>query len=192
MKIPANLPGPLTPTTATGENGSTSLMIAPYKNVRKYHRRKKPKPEKVKPAKAKLPNGWYFRKKFYGKRKDFIKMQPGKNKESRKKLRGARNKEAVRLALLKLQAELDAAFGVGRMKARLGGKILYSKPAGPHRLVIFTHDVCSIMGMDPRPAGRYLTRLRKEYKKRRGELVTLEEFLRYSKLAKEDVIPHLK
>jgi len=78
------------------------------------------------------------------------------------------------------------------MKARLGSKIQYSKPAGPHRLVIYTHDVCSILGNDRRPAAQYLTRLRKEYKKRRGELVTLEEFLRYSKLAKEDVIPHLK
>ena len=78
------------------------------------------------------------------------------------------------------------------MKARLGGKILYSKPAGPHRLVIFTQDVCSVLGMDRRPAGRYLTRLRKKLKLPRGALVPLKEFCEHAHLHEEDVIPHLK
>ena len=192
MKPPANLRVPLIPATATGENGSMSSIVAIYKNVRKYHRRKKIKPEKAKPAKAKLPNGKYFRKPFYMKRKDFEKMQPGKDKESRKKIRGARNKEAVKQTLLKLQAELDVMFGVGKMKASLKGKILYSKPAGPHRLVVFTQDVCSILGLEPRPAGQYLTRIRKKLKMPRGAFVPLREFCEHAHLHEEDVIPHLK
>ena len=119
-------------------------------------------------------------------------MQPGKDKESRKKIRGARKKEAAKIAWLAEQAEIQKIFEqTGRKLKRLGTK-MFSMPAGPHRLVIYTHDVCSIMGMDRRPATRYLTRLRKKNKKPRGELVTLREFLEYSKLTEEDVVPHLK
>jgi hypothetical protein len=193
MKIPTNLPGTSNRPYTNEENTLTALATESYKSVGRNHRRKKkPKAEKVKPAKATLPNGWYFWKPERMKRSALRKMNPGKFKEPRKKLRGAKNKEAARLALLKLQAELDKAFGVGRMKARPGGKILCCMDPGPHRLIIFTHDLYSIMGMDPRPASRYLTRLRKEKNKPRGSLVTLREFCEYSKLKEEDVIPHLK
>ncbi len=192
MKIAATLPTASSRPSAREENTLTALTTESFKPVWRNHRRKKkPKAEKVKPAKAILPNGWYFMKPEHMKRSEFRKMAPGKCKESRKKLRGARNKEAVRLELLKLQAELDKAFGVGRMKARLGGKILACMDPGPHRLIIFTTDLYSIFGMDPRPASRYLTRLRKEKNKPRRSLVTLREFLEYSKLKEEDVIPHL-
>lgn len=193
MKIPTTLRTPSNRPSAREENTLTELDTESFKSVGRNHRRKKkPKAQKIKPAKAKLPNGWYFWKPERMKRSDFRKMWPGKCKEPRKKLRGARNKEAVRLALLKLQAELDAAFGVGRMKARLGGEILCCMDPEPHRLIIWTHDLYSILGMDPRPASRYLTRLRKEKNKPKRSLVTLREFCEYSKLKEEDVIPHLK
>jgi hypothetical protein len=193
MITAANLPGTLMPLPANREKISTALATEPFKKVRKNHQRKKKlKPEKVKPAKAKLPNGNYFWKKFYMKRKDFKKMQPGKDKEPRKKMRGARNKEAARLAWQEEQAEIQRVFGHREKKPHRIGKPMYSKPAGPHRLVIYTQDICSIMGMDRRPAGRYLTRLRKKLKMPRGSLVPLSEFLNYSKLREEDVIPHLK
>jgi hypothetical protein len=183
MKIVANLPTASNRHFAREENALTEPAAESFKSIRRNHRRKKkPKAEKVKPAKAILPNGWYFGKPEHMKRSEFRKMGPGKSKEPRKKLRGARQKEAARLALLKLQAELDKAFGVGRMKARLGGKILACMDPGPHRLIIFTTDLYSIFGMDPRPASRYLSRLRKEKNKPPRSLVTLRE---------EDVIPHL-
>jgi hypothetical protein len=127
MKIAANLPTASNRPSAREENTLTEPAAESFKSIRRNHRRKKkPKAQKIKPAKAKLPNGWYFWKPEHMKRSEFRKMAPGKCKEPRKKLRGARNKEAVRLALLKLQAELDAAFGVGRMKARLNGKKFYA------------------------------------------------------------------
>lgn len=192
MKIAANLPIASNPSFAREENTLTALITESFKTVKRNHRRKKkPKAEKVKPAKAKLPNGWYFWKPEHMKRSEFKKMHPGNCKEPRKKLRGARKKEAAKIAWLAEQAEIQKIFEqTGRKLKRLGQK-MYCMDPGPHRLIIFTHDLYSIMGMDPRPASRYLTRLRKAKNKPRGSLVTLREFLEYSNLKEEDVIPHL-
>jgi hypothetical protein len=193
MEIAANLPIASNPPFAREENTLTALITAPFKPVGRNHRRKKkPKAEKVKPAKAKLPNGWYFRKPEHMKRSEFRKMAPGKCKEPRKKLRGIRQKQAAKNAWLAEQAEIKLIFEkTGRKMKRLGQK-MYCMDPGPHRLIIFPHDLYSIMGLDPRPASRYLTRLRKKLNKPRGSLVTVREFLEHSNLKIEDVIPHLK
>jgi hypothetical protein len=193
MKMAANLPIASNPAFAREENTLTALITESFKPVRRNHRRKKKlKTEKVKPAKAKLPNGWYFRKPEHMKRSEFRKMAPGKSKEPRKKLRGARQKQAAKNAWLAEQAEIKLIFEkTGRKLKRLGQK-MYCMDPGPHRLIIFPHDLYSILGLDPRPASRYLTRLRKKLNKPRGSLVTVREFLEHSNLKIEDVIPHLK
>lgn len=168
----------------------------PPKSIKKYHRRKKkPKPSKIKPAKAKLPNGDYFIKYAWEKRSVRRKERSFKRciKESQAKLRGKRKKEAWRQAWLADEKEkqmLKEQYGIV-IKGRLGKK-MYSKPAPPHRLVIYTQDICSIMGFQTRPARDYLTRLRKEKKLPKRSLVTFRDFIDYSGLLPEDVIPHLK
>lgn len=168
----------------------------PIRKINKKHRRKKKiKPPKVKPAKAKLPNGRYFIKHSWEKRSIRRKQRSHKRwiKESQAKLRGKRKKEAYRQAWLEDEKEkqmLKERYGIV-IRGRLGKK-MYSKPAPPHRLVIYTQDICSIFGLQPRQARRYLTRLRKRKGIPPRSMVTFRQFIEYSGQPEEDVIPHLK
>jgi hypothetical protein len=168
----------------------------PPKSIKKYHRRKKkPKPPKVKPAKAILPDGLYFFKNAWEKRSVRRKERSYKRciKQSRAKLRGKRKKEVRRQAWLAEEKEkqmLKEQYGIV-INGRLGKK-MYSKPASPHRLIIYPEDICSIMGLRPRPAREYLTRLRKEKDLPKRSPVPFRAFIEYTGLLPEDVIPHLK
>ena len=95
--------------------------------------------------------------------------------EEKKKLRGASKKEAARIEKLLYPK----------------GRPMYSMPAPKHRQVVFAKDIQNIVGLDPRPASRYLTRLRKKLGKPRGGYVTLTEFCDNTSFTKEDVIPYL-
>jgi hypothetical protein len=57
----------------------------------------------------------------------------------------------------------------------------------PNRIVIYPKDVMNITGRRDRTARKLLTRIRKKFKKKRGEFITLEEFCGYTGLKQEHV-----
>ena len=67
-----------------------------------------------------------------------------------------------------------------------------SRPAPDYRSIIFPGDICNLMHLDPRPASRYLTRIRKRLGKPRGEIITLKEFCSVTPWTEEEVIPYLR
>lgn len=154
---------------------SFNSIVLPIRRLKKYHRlKKKPKPEKIKPAKAKLPNGRYFHKVIRGNLKKYMAQRKREN-EQKEKLRGAKKKEAARIEKLLYPK----------------GRPMYSMPAPKHRQIIFAKDVERLTGLDPRAASRYLTRVRKKIGRPRAAWVTLTEFVDNTSFTKEDVIPYL-
>jgi hypothetical protein len=151
---------------------TSHLLIRRFK---KHHRPvKKPQPPKIKPAKAKLPNGRYFHKVIRGGLKKYVARMKRENEEE-KKLRGARKKEAARIEKLLYPK----------------GRAMYSMPAPKHRQIVCSKDIQNLMHIDPRPASRYLTKIRKKIGKKRGGWITLTEFCDNTPFTKEDVIPYL-
>lgn len=113
--------------------------------------------------------GWAFNSRTrYHKLKDPFKP-------NKKKIRGARKKEAIRL-----EKELNPK-----------GRKMYKKPAPEHRSFVCSKDIEKLMHLDPRPARRYLTRVRKLLKKPPREIVTLSEFCKATPWKEEEVIPYL-
>jgi len=150
-------------------------IVLPIRRYKKYHRpRSKPQPAKIKPAKAKLPNGRYFHKVITGGLKKYL-AQRKRDDEQKKKVRGAKKKEAARMEKLLYPK----------------GRPMYSMPAPKHRQIVWAKDVEKLTGQNPRAASRYLTKVRKLAGKPRGAFVTLTEFCDNTPFTKEDVIPYL-
>src|SRR5688572_20585614 len=145
MRIATTPPGKSTVLNSGTDNSVVSPATKTLRNLKKYHRRKaKPGPEKVKPRKAKLPDGKYFEKKE--------RLSPKEKKEMHheikniKKIRGARKKEAVRLYKIEFP----------------NGELMACKDGPPYRSFIVSKDIEKLMHLNPRPARNYLTRVRKK------------------------------
>ncbi|WP_207515082.1 hypothetical protein [Longitalea luteola] len=156
----------------------------PDKRFKRYHRKqKKEAPLKQDRVKVKLPDGLYFRKdqlskghvlefmpfKKYFKKKD-IKLQ-----EKKKKLRGARKKEAARLYKLK--------YPLGEPRA--------SRPAPPYRGDIDTSVLQRFHNLSPRSARRRLNTVKKHLGKQRDHVLTVNEYCKHKNIPLEDIIPYL-
>ncbi|THU32912.1 hypothetical protein FAM09_26030 [Niastella caeni] len=143
-------------------------IIKPGRFVR-YHRTKaKPAPPKVKPRKAKLPNGKYFEK---------IKLERlEKDKPDKRKLRGAKKKEALRLY------KLNNPKGILRA----------SKPAPDYRGIIKPCDLEKFMHLTPRNARRVHSKILKLLGKEKHHLLTVGEFCKHKNIPKEEIIPYLR
>jgi hypothetical protein len=142
--------------------------------LKRYHRKEKqPAPPKKKPKKAILPNGKYFHKVAWVSLKKLAKAD---KREGRKKLRGAKKKEAARVYKL--------MFPKGEPMACKKGPDYFS--------IIYPGVICKMRDMNPRAASRYLTKIRKKLGKPRGEIITLKEFCKATPFTEEEVIPYLK
>ena len=57
----------------------------------------------------------------------------------------------------------------------------------PNRIVIYAKDVMNITGRKERAARKLLARIRKKYKKKKGEFISIDEFCEFTSLKKESV-----
>jgi len=57
----------------------------------------------------------------------------------------------------------------------------------PNRIVIYAKDIMNITGRKERAARKLLAQIRKKYKKRRGEFISIDEFCEFTSLKKESV-----
>lgn len=62
----------------------------------------------------------------------------------------------------------------------------------PNRIVIYAKDVMNITGRKERAARKLLARIRKKYKKKRGEFISIDEFCEFTSLKKESVAEFLR
>ena len=57
----------------------------------------------------------------------------------------------------------------------------------PNRIVIYTKDVMNITGRKERAAKKLMAQMRKQYKKKRGGFISVEEFCQFTGLKEERV-----
>jgi len=57
----------------------------------------------------------------------------------------------------------------------------------PNRIVIYAKDIMNITGRRERAARKLLAKIRKKYKKKRGEFISIDEFCEFTSLKKESV-----
>ena len=62
----------------------------------------------------------------------------------------------------------------------------------PVRTVIYAKDVMNITGRKERAAWKLLTHIRKKYKKKKGQFVTVKEFSDFTGIAGDLMYPFLK
>ncbi|WP_205514462.1 hypothetical protein [Longitalea arenae] len=170
--------------SAPGSGKLIPLTTADCKKQLKKYLRKKKKPAPAKErVKAKLPDGLYFGKENMPKGhvmefmpfKIWLKKKDKRVQEKKKKLRGARKKEAARLY------KLEYPFGEPRA----------SKPAPRHKGIIDTSVLQRFLGTTPRNARKIFNIMKKDMGKKREHLVTVDEYCRHKNIPKEDIIPYL-
>jgi len=61
----------------------------------------------------------------------------------------------------------------------------------PNRIVIYAKDIMNITGRKERAARKLLAQIRKKYKKKNGEFISIYEFCEYTGLNPENVSPFL-
>jgi hypothetical protein len=57
----------------------------------------------------------------------------------------------------------------------------------PKRIVIYAKDIMNITGRKERAARKLLAKIRKKYKKRRGDFLTMKEFCNFTGLEESEV-----
>jgi len=57
----------------------------------------------------------------------------------------------------------------------------------PKRIVIYAKDIMNITGRRERAARKLLAKIRKKYKKRRGDFLTMKEFCSFTGLEETEV-----
>jgi hypothetical protein len=60
-----------------------------------------------------------------------------------------------------------------------------------NRMVIYTKDVMNITGRKERAARVLLLQIKKKYRKKKGELISVEEFCLYTGLCEDKVMAYL-
>jgi archaellum biogenesis ATPase FlaH len=61
----------------------------------------------------------------------------------------------------------------------------------PNRIVIYAKDIMNITGRRERAARKMLAKIRKKYKKKKGEFISIDEFCEFTSLKKESVTEFL-
>jgi hypothetical protein len=62
----------------------------------------------------------------------------------------------------------------------------------PVRICIYAKDVMNITGRKERAARKLLAQIRKKYKKKKGQFITVTEFCEFTGIHVEIVLPYLK
>jgi archaellum biogenesis ATPase FlaH len=57
----------------------------------------------------------------------------------------------------------------------------------PNRILIYAKDIMNITGRKERAARKLLANIRKKYKKKKGEFISIDEFCEFTSLKKESV-----
>ncbi|HKC37651.1 MAG TPA: hypothetical protein VKB95_16355 [Chitinophagaceae bacterium] len=57
----------------------------------------------------------------------------------------------------------------------------------PNRIVIYAKDIMNITGRKERAARKLLARIRKKYKKKKGDFISIKEFCEFTSLQEEIV-----
>ena len=57
----------------------------------------------------------------------------------------------------------------------------------PNRIVIYAKDIMNITGHRERAARKLLAKIRKKYKKKAGEFISIDEFCEFTSLKEEKV-----
>jgi len=57
----------------------------------------------------------------------------------------------------------------------------------PNRIVIYAKDTMNITGRKERAARKLLAKIKKKYKKKKGEFISIDEFCEFTSLKKESV-----
>lgn len=57
----------------------------------------------------------------------------------------------------------------------------------PNRIVIYAKDIMNITGRKERAARKLLAQIRKKYKKKKGEFISVDEFCEFTTLKQESV-----
>ena len=57
----------------------------------------------------------------------------------------------------------------------------------PNRIVIYAKDIMNITGRKERAARKLLAKIKKKYKKKKGEFISIDEFCEFTSLKKESV-----
>jgi hypothetical protein len=57
----------------------------------------------------------------------------------------------------------------------------------PNRIVIYAKDIMNITGRKERAARKLLAQIRKKYRKKRGEFISIDEFCEFTGLKEEKV-----
>lgn len=61
----------------------------------------------------------------------------------------------------------------------------------PIRICIYAKDVMNITGRKERAARKLLAQIRKKYKKKKNQFITVSEFAQYTGISQEVIIPFL-
>jgi protoporphyrinogen oxidase len=61
----------------------------------------------------------------------------------------------------------------------------------PNRIVIYAKDISNITGRKERTARKMIAQIRKKYKKKKGDFISVKEFCDFTGLAKDCVYPFL-
>jgi len=70
-------------------------------------------------------------------------------------------------------------------------KVRFMQQMIPTRIVIYAKDMMNITGRMERTARKLLSRIRKKYKKKKGQFITVEEFCEFTGLDKTVVTTYL-
>jgi hypothetical protein len=62
----------------------------------------------------------------------------------------------------------------------------------PIRICIYAKDVMNITGRKERAARKLLAQIRKKYKKKKGQFITVSEFCEFTGIQSEIVLPYLR
>jgi hypothetical protein len=61
----------------------------------------------------------------------------------------------------------------------------------PNRIVIYAKDISNITGRKERTARKMIAQIRKKYKKKKGDLISVKEFCEFTGLEESEVFPFL-
>lgn len=60
------------------------------------------------------------------------------------------------------------------------------------RTVIYAKDVSNMTGLSPRSAWNLLSKIKKKYRKKKGQFVTVKEYSEFTGIDEESIMPYLR
>ena len=61
----------------------------------------------------------------------------------------------------------------------------------PNRIVIYAKDISNITGRKERTARKMIAQIRKKYKKKKGDFISVKEFCQFTGLEEDSIYPFL-